>query len=136
MSLLEALVIALLLTFPRWQGYLESHADVVTEIHDAAVAEGLPPALLLAVCSVESRLGASLHPHRLCGVLHAPREEQARIAARSLVRRHANCGSWPGALRMFNSGSCAREATPGYAASVMRVWRSLDAHMPDVVCEH
>lgn len=133
---LVALQDALARAFPRLAPHFAEHPDVVGEIHHAALEAGLEPALLAAVCVQESGAGSSRRAHRLCGVLRVERERQARAAAAILSRCWRACRSWPGALRMFNSGACDREATPGYAASVLRLRQRIETLMPDLVCAH
>lgn len=133
---LDALRGALASALPRLAPHFDEHPEVTSEIHDAALEAGLQPSLLAAVCVQESGAGSSRRAHRLCGVLRVERERQARAAAAILARCWRACRSWPGALRMFNSGACDREVMPGYAASVMRLWQRVEARMPDLVCAH
>lgn len=50
-----------------------------------------------------------------------PRDPKTSIykAAELMAREYRNCGSWAGALKSYNSGSCTGEATAGYADNVI-----------------
>jgi len=99
-------------------------------VEAAAVDADVDVATLAAVCWQETRLGAprrgdiSARPYAsLCGVRIAHRyvgddARSAAIAARSLVRHRARCGSWPAAVDLARTYSAALAGEP-------REWASL-----------
>lgn len=115
------------LAFPSAAPHLS--LDVVTLLTDAADAASVPAPLLGAVCWTESGLGTARHYASLCGtrVGHGYVRDDARsanIAARSLARRRAECGSWARALVVFRTGrGCAAHDRTGYARRVLRLAR-------------
>lgn len=108
------------------------HADpaVVAIVRDAAVAAGVPCALMASVCFVESRFGRDPRALSLCGVRLRGRYvrdagRSAAIGARSLARHHARCRTWPSALIAWHQrGRCA-DRDDGFARNVLGVWGRL-----------
>ena len=109
-------------------------------VEAAAVDADVDVATLAAVCWQETRLGAprrgdiSARPYAsLCGVRIAHRyvgddARSAAIAARSLVRHRARCGSWPAAVAAYRTdGRCGDGRGRGYAASARALARRLAA---------
>jgi hypothetical protein len=114
-------------------------------VEAAAVDAGVDVAVLAAVCWQETRLGAprrgdtSARPYAsLCGVRVGHRyvaddADSARIAARSLLRHRARCGSWPSAVAAYRTnGRCGDGAGRDYAARAQSIARRLG---PRYVCE-
>ena len=112
MTLATALSLVLLYAHPA--------AATVALVESAALAHGVPRALLAAVCFVESRLGTSPRYASLCGVRvrHVYVRDDvmsAHLAALSLARRHAECSSWPHALAAYRYGTgCGAVDRTGY----------------------
>lgn len=114
-------------------------------VESAARAEGVDVAMVAAVCWRETRLGA---PRRgettsrpfasLCGVRIAHRyiaddARSAALAARSLRRHRARCGSWPAAVSAYRTdGVCGAVRGRGYAAGAVALAGRLG---PRYVCE-
>jgi hypothetical protein len=114
-------------------------------VESAARAEGVDVAMVAAVCWQETRLGA---PRRgettsrpfasLCGVRIAHRyiaddARSAALAARSLRRHRARCGSWPAAVSAYRTdGVCGAVRGRGYAAGAVALAGRLG---PRYVCE-
>lgn len=125
----------------RVVAYLHQHrtptALTVAFLDEAARAEGVPVEHVFGVCLNESGAGTSRHPARLCGVMRHANTlgVQAEVAARSLARRFAECGSWAGAYARYNTGG--RCAPNPYAADVGRFvvrvgrWRTVEAALAD-----
>ena len=129
MSPAAALVAALALAFPASSHLLR--LDVADALTRAATTHHVPVAIVAAVSWMESRAGTAPRYASLAGVRIAHRYVRsdalsADIAARSLRRRRAECGSWPRALAMYRwGGSCAAVDRTGYARGVLRVARRL-----------
>ena len=128
MSPAAALVAALALSWPDIAPMLR--LDVAASVTRAATTHGVPVAIVAGVCFAESRMGTAPRYASLCGtrVHHAYVNGalSADIAARSLRRRRAECGSWPRALVAYRWGSgCGRADSSGYARGVLRVARRL-----------
>lgn len=129
MSPAAALVAALALAFPASSHLLR--LDVADALTRAATVHHVPVAIVAAVAWCESRAGTAPRYASLAGVRIAHRYVRsdalsADIAARSLRRRRAECGSWPRALAMYRwGGSCAAVDRTGYARGVLRVARRL-----------
>lgn len=109
-------------------------------VEAAAVEAGVDVATLAAVCWQETRLGAPrrgdtvARPYAsLCGVRIAHRyvaddARSAAIAARSLLRHRARCGSWASAVAAYRTdGSCGAAAGRRYAATAQALARRLGA---------
>lgn len=109
-------------------------------VEAAAVAAEVDVATLAAVCWQETRLGAPrrgdahARPYAsLCGVRVAHRyvaddARSAAIAARSLRRHRARCGSWPSAVAAYRTdGRCGDGRGRRYAASARELARRLGA---------
>ena len=129
MSPAAALVAALALAFPASSHLLR--LEVATALTRAASVHQVPVAIVAAVAWAESRAGTAPRYASLAGVRVAHRYVRsdalsADIAARSLRRRRAECGSWPRALVAYRWGSgCGRADSSGYARGVLRVARRL-----------
>ena len=128
MSPAAALVAALALAWPDLAPMLR--LDVAASVTNAATTHGVPVPMLAAVCFAESRMGTVARYASLCGtrVHHAYVNGalSADIAARSLRRRRAECGSWPRALAAYRWGrGCSSTDPTGYARRVLRVARRL-----------
>ena len=123
-----ALLAALALAFPASAALLR--LDVADAIVRASTAHGVPVAIVAATCFAESRMGTAPRYASLCGtrVHHAyvSGALSADIAARSLARRHAECGTWSRALVYYRTGSGCGAADPTrYAPRVLAVARRL-----------
>jgi hypothetical protein len=125
----SALVALLALAFPASAAILR--LDVADAITDAATVHRVPPRVLAAVCWMESRAGLAPRYASLCGVRVAHRyvrkdARSADIAARSLRRRRAECGSWLRALAYYRSGrGCASTDPTRYGPRVLAVARRM-----------
>lgn len=122
------LVALLALAFPASAHLLR--LDVVAALTRAADAHHVPAPVLAAVCWAESRVGTAPRYASLCGtrVHHAyvTGALSADIAALSLRRRRAECGSWMRALVAYRWGrGCSEPDANGYARRVLRVARRL-----------
>lgn len=126
-----ALVALLALTFPASAHLLR--LDVVAAITRAADVHHVPAPVLAAVCWAESRVGTAPRYASLCGVRvhHAYVRSDALsadLAALSLRRRRAECGSWPRALAAYRWGrGCASTDPTGYARRVLVVAQRLQS---------
>ena len=124
-----ALVAVLALAYPGVAPMLR--LDVAASVTRAAAAHRVPVAVLSAVCFAESRMGTAPRYASLCGVRirHAYVRSDALsadLAAYSLRRRRAECGSWPRALAYYRTGrGCSSTDPTGYARGVLRVARRL-----------
>jgi len=121
-------VALLALAFPASAHLLR--LDVVAALARAADAHHVPAPVLAAVCWCESRVGTAPRYASLCGtrIHHAYVNGalSADIAALSLRRRRAECGSWPRALVAYRWGRGCLAADPtGYARRVLRVAQRL-----------
>jgi hypothetical protein len=122
------LLALLALAFPASAPLLR--LDVADAIVRAANTHHVPVAIVAAVAWAESRAGTAPRYASLAGVRVAHRYIRsdalsADIAARSLARRHAECGSWPGALASYRWGrGCSTDPTR-YAPRVLDVARRL-----------
>lgn len=129
MSPAAALVAALALAFPASSHLLR--LDVADAIVRAATVHHVPVAIVASVAWCESRAGTAPRYASLAGVRVAHRYIRsdalsADIAARSLARRRAECGSWPRALVSYRWGRGCSSADPTrYAPRVLRVARRL-----------
>lgn len=129
MSPAAALVAALALAFPASSHLLR--LDVADALTRAATTHHVPVAIVAAVAWCESRAGTAPRYASLAGVRVAHRYVHndalsADIAARSLRRRRAECGSWPRALAYYRTGrGCSSTDPTGYARRVLRVARRL-----------
>ena len=129
MSPAAALVAALALAFPASSHLLR--LDVADALTRAATTHHVPVAIVAAVAWCESRAGTAPRYASLAGVRIAHRYVRsdalsADIAARSLRRRRAECGSWPRALAYYRTGrGCSSTDPTGYARGVLRVARRL-----------
>lgn len=122
------LVALLALAFPASAHLLR--LDVVAALARAADAHHVPAPVLAAVCWCESRVGTAPRYASLCGtrIHHAYVNGalSADIAALSLRRRRAECGSWPRALAYYRTGrGCGSTDPTGYARRVLRVAQRL-----------
>lgn len=122
------LVALLALAFPASAHLLR--IDVVAALTRAADAHHVPAPVLAAVCWCESRVGTAPRYASLCGtrIHHAYVNGalSADIAALSLRRRRAECGSWPRALAYYRTGrGCGSTDPTGYARRVLRVAQRL-----------
>lgn len=123
------LLALLALAFPASSSMLR--LDAVALVVASADAHHVPAPILAGVCFLESRLGMAPRYASLCGVRVAHRYIRsdalsADIAARSLARRRAECGSWTRALAMYRwGGSCAVVDRTRYAPRVLAVARRL-----------
>ena len=122
------LVALLALAFPASAHLLR--LDVVAALTRAADAHHVPAPVLAAVCWAESRVGTAPRYASLCGtrIHHAyiTGALSADIAALSLRRRRAECGSWMRALAYYRTGrGCGSTDPTGYARRVLRVARRL-----------
>lgn len=115
----------LIFVLPTLARFLETHRDVVDQVHAAALRHRVPAGIVAGVCFRESGLGSARTPHARCGIAHVPNDLQADAAARALARWRAHCGSWPRAVSMFRTGSCSPDRY-GYGAWVVRFARRLD----------
>jgi len=124
-----ALVAVLALTFPASSHLLR--LDVADAIVRAATVHHVPVAIVAAVSWAESRAGTAPRYASLAGVRvhHVYVRSDALsvdIAARSLARRRAECGSWSRALVSYRWGRGCGGADPTrYAPRVMAVARRL-----------
>jgi len=125
-----ALLLALAAAFPGVAALLR--LDVVATITRAAETHHVPPRVLAAVCFAESRLGTAPAGYAsLCGVrVHhvyvSSDALAADIAARSLGRRRAECGTWARALAYYRwGGGCGVVDRTRYGARVLHVARRL-----------
>lgn len=123
-----ALVALLALAFPASAHLLR--LDVVAALTRAADAHHVPAPVLAAVCWAESRVGTAPRYASLCGTrvrhVYVSGALSADIAALSLRRRRAECGSWPRALAYYRTGrGCGSTDPTGYALRVLRVARRL-----------
>jgi len=124
-----ALVAVLAVAFPASSHLLR--LDVADAIVRAATTHHVPVAIVAAVSWAESRAGTAPRYASLAGVRVAHRYIRsdalsADIAARSLARRHAECGTWPRALVSYRWGRGCQDADPTrYAPRVMAVARRL-----------
>lgn len=123
------LVALLALAFPASAHLLR--LDVVAALTHAADAHHVPAPIVAAVCWAESRLGTAPRYASLCGVrirhVYVRSDAlSADIAALSLRRRRAECGSWPRALAYYRTGrGCGSTDPTGYARRVLRVAQRL-----------
>ena len=91
----------------------------------AAADYGVPLDVLAAVCWQESRLSLAPRYASLCGVRVGHRYvrddgQSATIAARTLARAHARCGTWLRAVAAYRAdGHCGAAAGLPYAARVV-----------------
>ncbi len=121
---------AFLAVFPHLGAQLSAHADAraadlfahrAAVIERAAASQGVPAAVLGAVCWSETRLGAWRAYASLCGVrldhrYIADDERSATIAARTLAHLFAQCRTWPRAFARYRTGgACGNPAGMGYA---------------------
>lgn len=131
---IEILFVALLAILPRvpepMRGCIERRrADIVHQIQNAALAEGVPPAVLLVVGLLESHYGCA---EGSGGCWGAPRDRAHRLtagtprqAAASLSTSFRVCRSWQGAISRFRCGLCqcparaGRGYSPEYAARLV-----------------
>ncbi len=129
MSPALALLAALAVAFPASSALLR--LDVADALATAAAVHRVPAPVLAAVCWAESRAGTAPRYASLCGVRvrHVyvrPDALSADIAARSLARRRAECGSWSRAIVAYRWGrGCAADDPTGYARRVLAVARRL-----------
>ena len=129
MSPAAAPVAALALTFPASPHLLR--IDVADAIVRAAATHHVPVAIVAAVSWAESRAGTAPRYASLAGVRVAHRYVRsdalsADIAARSLARRRAVCGTWLRALAYYRTGrGCASTDPTRYAPRVLHVARRL-----------
>ena len=125
MSPAAALVAALALAFPASSHLLR--LDVADAIVRAATVHHVPVAIVAAVSWAESRAGTAPRYASLAGVRVSHRYIRsdalsADIAARSLARRRAECGTWPRALVSYRWGRGCTGADPTrYAPRVLAV---------------
>ena len=128
MCVLRAVAL-LALAFPASAHLLR--LDVVAALTHAADAHHVPAPIVAAVCWAESRLGTAPRYASLCGVRvhHAYVRSDALsadLAALSLRRRRAECGSWPRALAYYRTGrGCSSTDPTRYGARVLAVARRL-----------
>ena len=104
--------------------------DVAASVTRAADAHHVPAAIVAGVCFAESRMGTAPRYASLCGTrirhVYVNGALSADIAALSLRRRRAECGSWVRALAYYRTGrGCASSDPTGYARRVLRVARRL-----------
>lgn len=124
-----ALLAALALAFPASAALLR--LDVADAIVRAADVHHVPAAIVAAVSWAESRAGTAPRYASLAGVRirHAYVRSDALsadLAARSLSRRRAECGSWPRALVAYRWGrGCSAVDPTRYAPRVLAVARRL-----------
>lgn len=129
MSPAAALVAALALAFPASSHLLR--LDVADAIVRASTTHHVPVAITAAVAWAESRAGTAPRYASLAGVRVAHRYIRsdalsADIAARSLSRRRAECGTWLRALVAYRTGRGCGAADPTrYAPRVLAVARRL-----------
>lgn len=149
------IVLALALSQGNAEGGNSRRSALITTIETVALDEGVPPDLLVAVCSIESSLnpyvtnfndGGGRNSHGLCQVqyrtakwlgcaktvkdLYTP-AVNARCAAKYIyyqLRRYDHY--WPYAIAAYNSGSIIKTrkgklANQVYVDKVMRVYRRL-----------
>ncbi len=124
---IELLFAALLAILPRvpepMRGCIEQRRhDIVQQIHFAALAQGVPPAVLLVVGMLESHYGCAA---RSGGCWGAPIDPTHRLtagtphhAAVALSTSFRVCRTWQGAISRFRCGLCACRPHPerGYTA--------------------
>lgn len=124
-----ALLAALALAFPASSHLLR--LDVADAIVRASTVHRVPVPIVAAVSWAESRAGTAPRYASLAGVRVAHRYVRsdalsADLAARSLARRRAECGSWPRALVSYRWGRGCQGADPTrYAPRVLAVARRL-----------
>jgi hypothetical protein len=123
------LLAALALAFPYSAPLFR--LDTVSSLTTAAEAHGVPAPILAAVCFAESRINTDARSVSLCGTRVAHRyingALSADIAARSLARRHAECGTWPRALVAYRWGlGCGAPDANGYAGRVLRMAQRIE----------
>ena len=128
MSPAAALVAALALAWPVIAPMLR--LDVADAVTRAAATHHVPAAIVTGVCFAESRMGTAPRYASLCGTrvhhVYVSGTLSADIAARSLARRHAECGTWPRALAAYRWGRGCGAADPTrYAPRVLAVARRL-----------
>lgn len=110
-------------------------ADPLRAVEVAAADYGVPLDVLAAVCWQESRLGLAPRYASLCGVRIAHRYvrddgQSATIAARTLARAHARCGSWLRAVAAYRAdGRCGSPAGLPYARRALGLAARLRAAM-------
>ena len=120
---------ALALVFPYSAPLLR--LDPIADIARASEVHDVPAAIVAAVCWQESRAGTDARAVSLCGTRIGHRYVDgalsADIAARSLARRHAECGTWARALVAYRWGvGCSAPDVSGYARRVLDVARRID----------
>ena len=127
------IVLLLVLAFGRPLGLAVELVRVLT----FESTEEVPVSLLLAVGIVESRLhplavgGAGevgmwqVHPAWWPAKRGDSLDVQTRLAVRVLTHYRRKCGTMPGSLRGYNSGSCSKSGD--YAKRVMRIKRVIDS---------
>ncbi len=124
-----AALLALSLAFPGSAALLR--LDTITVLIDAARAHRVPAPVLLAIAWLESRCGTAPRYASLTGVrvhhAYVPGHALAAdIAARSLSRRIAECGSLPRGLVAYRWGRGCMAADPtGYSRRVLTLARRL-----------
>lgn len=124
-----ALVALLALAFPASAALLR--LDAADAVVRAADVHHVPVAIVAAVSWAESRMGTAPRYASLAGVRirHAYVRSDALsadLAARSLRRRRAECGSWPRALAYYRTGrGCSSTDPTRYGARVLAVARRL-----------
>jgi len=122
-----ALIAALAFAFPSSAHLLR--LDVADAITRAATTHGVPVAIVAAVSWAESRAGTAPRYASLCGTrvhhTYVSGALSADIAARSLARRHAECGGWLRALAAYRTGQGCRGNDGGYGVRVLSVARRL-----------
>lgn len=140
-----SLAAALLTIFPHLAPYLSASplgARVVyvaraNVIESAARLQGVPVEVVGAVCWSETRLGVWRAYASLCGVrldhrYVADDDRSAEIAARTLGRLHARCGTWPRALARYRTGGpCGDPRGMGYALATVGTAERLRMQLDD-----
>jgi hypothetical protein len=97
----------------------------VSYVYDAATDVGVPPELVAALCTLESRMGTDPRAVSLCGTRVRGRyepdpESSAWLAASSLGHWWATCRTWPRAIVAWRYGrGCAAPDPFGYAARAL-----------------
>lgn len=123
------LVALLALAFPASAPLLR--LDVAASLVAASATHGVPVEIVAAVAWAESRAGTAPRYASLAGVrvAHAYVRSDALsadIAARSLSRRRAECGTWLRALAAYRTGGgCSSSDPTRYAPRVLAVARRL-----------
>lgn len=131
---IELFLAALLAIMPRvpepMRGCIDRRRhEIVQQIHFAALAQGVPPAVLLVVGMLESHYGCARNSGGCWG---APVDPTHRLtagtphhAAVALATSFRVCRTWQGAISRFRCGLCqcparaGRGYSPEYAARLV-----------------